>query len=176
MKKLILLASILILNGCSGNVYTIVNPEIPDTDEKKIKGILVYETINVIELYQTSVLIDKSSGNQLGSAPHDCEPDKSIKFSTRTDFDNPNIIVYEPGLFETNKFGVTLDKGALAAVNTESNPAAALPNIASVLPFIKAPKTTASYAPSGKPLCNASPKLIGIYHAPDILPFEAIDQ
>ncbi|MCW8932097.1 MAG: hypothetical protein OQL19_17930 [Gammaproteobacteria bacterium] len=176
MKMVLILISAFAVTGCSGKLYTVVNPDILEDGTSKVRGVLVYNTINVIELYKTTVLVDKSSGNQLGSEPSDCAPDKLIKFSTRTDFNNPNIVVYEPGLLETNKFGVTLDKGVLSGVNTESNPSAALPAIAALVPFIKAPKAEANFVnPSGKPLCNASPKLVGVYHAPDILPFDQID-
>jgi hypothetical protein len=177
MKKVFTIIAIGLLSGCSGTLYTIVNPDIPETGEKKIKGVIVHGTINVIELYKTTVLIDKSSGNQVGVAPNDCTPEKKMKFSTRADYSNPSIVVYEPGYLETNKFGVTLDKGVLSAVNTESNPSAALAGIATVLPFIKAPKTESSFlGVDGKPLCNVSPKLIGVYRAPDIQPFESIEQ
>jgi len=177
MRNISTIVAISLLAGCSGTLYTVVNPNIPDNEEKKVKGVIVYGTINVIELYKTTVLIDKASGNQKGVAPNDCTPEKKIKFSTRADYGNPSIIVYEPGFLETNKFGVTLDKGVLSGVNTESNPSAALTGIAAILPFVKAPKAESSLLDgNGKPLCNASPKLIGVYRAPSIQPFESVEQ
>lgn len=175
MSKVFTLLAIWLLSGCSGTLYTVVNPDLPDAGEKRIKGVIVHRTINVIELYKTTVLIDKSSGNQKGVAPEDCTPEKKIKFSTRADYSNPSVIVYEPGFLETNKFSVAFDKGVLSSINTESTPSAALSGIAAVLPFVKAPKANFLNG-DGKPLCNASPKLIGVYQAPSIQPFESIEE
>ncbi|MEY8216130.1 MAG: hypothetical protein RPR97_16805 [Colwellia sp.] len=176
-RSFLILFSVLSMSGCTGTLYTIVNPTLPTVEETKIKGVLVYSTINVIELYKTMVLVDKSSGNQIGVAPEKCTPDNKIKFSTRTDYKKPNVIVYEPGYFETNKFGLTLNKGVLSGVNVESTPSAALSGIAALLPFVKAPKIEASsLVLSGKPLCNAGAKLIGVYQAPDIQAFDEIKQ
>lgn len=179
MRILFYLLCMFVISGCSGKLYTIVNPSLPENGaEKKIQGILVYQAVNVIELYKTTTLIDTKSGNLLGSAATGaCVPDKKINLTTITDYSKPSIVVYEPGLFETNAFGVKLDKGVLAAVNTESSPSAALPDIASVLPFITAPKTDSSLAAAtGKPLCNASPELIGIFEAPQPRPFSQMAQ
>ena len=169
-KHLMAVAVLFLLAGCNGKLYTIINPELPQKDEtKKIRGVLVYGTVNVIELYQNRILVDKSSGNQIGTADTgECVPVYQMKFSTRTDYSNPSIIVYEPGLLETNKFGITLENGVLKSVNTESDPTEALENIATLMPYVAAEKS----AFIGKQLCNAGPKFIGVYKAPDILPFE----
>lgn len=179
MKNLAFIVAITLLSGCSGTLYTVVNPNIPTDKEAKIKGVIFYNTINVIELYETTSLVDENSGNLLGSSPEKCTPDKQIKFSTRTNYERPSLIVYEPGLLEKNKFGVTLDKGVLSGVNTESSPSESLADIATLMPFIKAPKANKNMGKGTRrdlPLCNASPKLIGVYRAPDIQSFDAIDQ
>lgn len=171
MKKIILsITVILSLSGCTGKLYTIVNPDLPtdgNTTEKKIEGILTYSEVDVIELYETTILVDEKGTVKSGQK---CIPEKTIKFSTRVDYSNPKIVVYEAGLFEYNTFKINLEKGVLTSVNTESNPAAALPNIASIMPFFKAPVEPDRNA-KGELLCNAGLKLIGIYKAPKIQSF-----
>ena len=171
MRKLLTILFLFsFLSGCSGKLYTIINPDLPaDGETKKIRGIVVYNSVNVIEIYQNRILVDESSGNQIGTADTgECNPVYISKFSTRTDYSNPSVIVYEPGPFETNKFGVTLESGVLKSVNTESDPTKALKDIASLMPYVAAEK---SYF-IGKKFCNAGAKLVGVYKAPDILPYD----
>ena len=173
MYKLTLMTLIFVLVGCSGKLYTIVKPDIDSKTNQKINGVLFYRSMNVIELYKTTVLVDKESGNRLGAAPESCKADHKLKFSTRTDYASPNIIVYEPGLLETNKFGVTLDKGALTGVNVESTPTSLSTQISELIPYFKAPKAgTQAESSYTTPFCNAGTKLIGVYKAPDIKSFD----
>lgn len=173
MKKIILsITVILSLSGCTGKLYTIINPDLPtdgNTTEKKIEGILTYSEVNVVELYKTTILVDEG-GNQIGTTTsgYQCIPKYKTEFSTRIDYSNPKIVVYEAGLFEFNTFAFTLEKGVLKSVNITSNPTAALPNIASVMPFFKAQKDPVDEA---KPLCNEGLRLVGIYKAPKIKSF-----
>lgn len=134
---------------------------------------LTYGSMNVVEHYKTMLLTDKKSGNVLGSAASgNCTPQDKLKYSTRTDYSNPMVVVYEPALLENNSFGVTLENGVLKSVNASSSPGAPLSAIAEVLPFAVAPKEAKSAI--GKPLCNAGDKLQGVYEAPKIRPFSEL--
>ncbi len=178
MRNLFMVASlVLVLSGCSGKMYTIVNPNIndPKEGEQKLQGVIAYQSINAIELYILRTLVDKQSGNVIGHAPDKCEPQKKIKLSVKPDYSSPYRIVYEPGLLESNKFGVVLKDGMLSSVNVESDPTKGASAIAELLPFFKAPKI-AAFMPTGKPLCNAEPKFFGLFRAPDIRPFEDIPE
>lgn len=166
-----------LISGCSGHLYTVINPSL-DGKDKKVEGIITYQPINVIELYKTTLLVDEKSGNVTGSSGNgNCTEDKKIKFSTRADYNKPQLVGYAPGLLEKNKFGLTLKDGVVASVNSESDPTSALKDLATVLPFVKAPYaeiTKGFLPPSKKPLCNAGDKFLGLYSAPEILPFDNI--
>ena len=176
-SKLSAMVLLITLTGCSGHLYTVVNPSLEGTD-KKVDGILTYQPVNVIELYKFVLLVDEKSGNVKGSLENgECLEDRKIKFSIRADYSRPQLIGYAPGLLDKNKFGLTLKDGVVASVNSESDPTSALKDLASVLPFIKAPfgEIIPSFLPSSKkPLCNGGEKFIGLYLAPDILPFDKL--
>ena len=171
------LCGLVLLSGCSGRLYTIVNLQLatPSDQELKIEGVIVYQSINVIELYELKTLVDKASGNVLGRAPNQCTPQRTIKFSVRADYSTPYRILYKPGVFETGKFGVSLKDGVLTGVNIESDPSKGLSALAELLPFVRAP-VAPDFVLDGKPLCNAQAKFIGLYRAPDIRPFDTISQ
>lgn len=165
------------LTGCSGHLYTVVSPSL-DGPDKKVEGVITYQPVNVIELYKTTILVDEKSGNILGSSTTGgCVEDKKVKFSTRADYSKPQLVGYAPGLLDKNKFGIMLKDGVIASVNSESDPTSGLKDLAAVLPFVKAPYgeiKSSVLPPEGKPLCNAGDKLIGLYSAPAILPFESM--
>jgi hypothetical protein len=165
------------LTGCSGHLYTVVSPSL-DGKDKKVEGVITYQPVNVIELYKTTILVDEKSGNILGtSGAGSCVEDRKVKFSIRADYSKPQLVGYSPGLLDKNKFGVTLKDGVIASVNSESDPTSGLKDLAAILPFVKAPygeiKSSAVFV-EGKPLCNAGDKFIGLYSAPEILPYESM--
>lgn len=127
----------------------------------------------MIEVYETTALVDEKTKKITAKAPS-CVPEMSIKFDTRADYSAPYQVYYDPGLFETNTFGVTLKDGVLASVNTSSDPSKAATATASLLPFVAAPKVKAAVADIGKEFCNAQPKLIGVFKAPDVRPYTDI--
>lgn len=165
------------LGACSGHLYTVVSPSL-DGKDKKVEGVITYQPVNVIELYKTTILVDEKSGNVMGSAAAgDCAEDKKIKFSTRADYNKPQLVGYAPGLLDKNKFGLTLKDGVVVSVNSESDPTSALKDLAAVLPFVKAPYgeiKSSTITPSGKPLCNGGERFLGLYSAPEILPFDSM--
>lgn len=174
-KSIVVSLCVLSFTGCAGNLYTVINPTLSGTD-KKVDGIITYQPVNVIELYKTTVYVDEKTGNATGSlSDGGCIEVKKTKFSTRADYNKPQLVGYAPGILDKNKFTLTLKDGVIASVNSESDPTSALNDIATILPFVKAPyaETKSALMQSvGKPLCNAGEKLIGLYMAPGVLPFE----
>lgn len=162
------------LIGCSGHLYTVINPDLTAKNgiEKKVEGVIVYPVQDVVEVYQTTTLVDKSK-KIIGTAPKVCTPKRSIKFTTRANYSNPYIIKYEAGLLETNSFGVTLKDGVLTGINTSSDPSKSASSAAELLPFVAAPKAE-KFVTSGLPFCNEQNKLVGIFKAPNIRSFDEI--
>ena len=164
------------LSGCSGKLYTVINPDLDagGGNNKEVRGVIVYPNKNVVEVTETQALVDDDK-NILATVP-DCVPKRYLKFSTRPDYGSPYMLVYKPGLLETNKFAVTLNEGTLVSVNTESDPSKMATALAGLLPFapgIHAPSILPAVRP-GMKFCNDLPKLIGVFEAPDILPFDQI--
>lgn len=184
MNKMIsagLLAVSMTLNGCSGHLLTVKNPFSPEDQRKEFKGIITYQPINVVELYRSTVLVDEK-GNVIGSLlKGECIESKKTILSVRGDYSNPQMVYYKPGIFDSNKFALTLKDGVIASVNADSDPTAALKEIASILPFFMAPVAVASEdklpqdeKPKKRPLCNSGDDLIGLFYAPEIKPYKDI--
>ncbi len=175
MKKTLSLSLIvtIVLTGCSGHLYTVINPDIGNSKsvDKKIEGVLAYPVMDVIEVYETTALVDEKTKDIVAKAPN-CVPERSSKFSTRADYSKPYQLKYEPGLFETNTFAVTLKDGVLASVNTSSDPSKSASAAAELLPFVAAPKVAA--VEPKKKFCNAQPKLVGVFVAPGVRPYSDI--
>jgi len=180
MKKITALFLISALTGCTGQLYTIINPSEltpeykKDKDEKfvldangkkipiekKIKGVIAYPQFDVIEVYKTTALTDKE-GNIVNVK---CTPKITQKFSKRVDYNHPYIMRYEHGLLETYKFAATLKNGALVSVNTESAPYDAIGKLKDILPYIKSTKDAELEFTKGMiKYCDAQPMLEGVY-------------
>ena len=123
--KIVILISVLLISGCSGTIYTVKNPKFVDG---KTKGVLFYGYKPV----EKKVLFDRIRHPKTGYITHSmyavpdskeyCSPNVITKKVIEADYDTVYALKYEPGLFETNKFAVTLEKGTLASVNSESTP------------------------------------------------------
>jgi hypothetical protein len=173
-KIVVILFSLFLLSGCTGKVYTVINPQLPGKNEGtvEVEGVIAYGQINVVEKYYSTILVDQASGNQIGSANSgECTPLEKIKFSIRTDFTNPYLLVYKPGFLETGKYGYNFKDGVLTGVNVESQPFISGSDIVSALPFIT-PEKSVAFISNGLPLCNSGYKLTGVFEAPEILPYE----
>jgi hypothetical protein len=165
MKRLLLVAIIsLFFTGCSGKLYTVANEVLPGPGEK-VEGVVFYPPMNVIEVYKTTISIDKDTGKVVGKESNgSCEPVRVEKKATRPDYSSPSRIYYDAGLFETNAFGVTLKNGVLAGVNTSSDPSKAMTAITGYLPYVGKPQAFA--AATGPLACNAQEVLLKIMKAP----------
>lgn len=128
MKLILVLAYLSVLYGCSGHIYTIKDPIIKPNE--KVKGIPFYGH----KMENKTVVLDRIRHSKTGDITNSayenpnstkyCKPDKRIDKVVVVDYSKPYYIYYEPGLFESKKFGVTLDKGMLVSVNSESTPGA----------------------------------------------------
>nr|WP_152029975.1 hypothetical protein [Pseudomonas sp. LPH1] len=176
IKSIILLAVCCLVTACSGTLYTVINPDLtaPDVGEKIVEGVIVYQVVDVVEVYQTTALVDDDK-NITGSAPNNCQPKRSLKFTTRADYSKPYVIKYDAAFLETHTFGVTLEGGVLTGVNTSSDPSKFATSAAALLPFVATPNAPA-FLPSGKPFCNEQNSLVGVFRAPDIRGFNEIPE
>lgn len=125
MKIIIIVLAVATLTACSGKIYTVQNPKFNDG---KTEGVLFYGYKPI----EKKVLFDRIRHPKTGDITHSiyeppgsskyCAPNVIIKKVIEADYETVYAIKYEPGLFETNKFGVELDKGTLKSVNSESTP------------------------------------------------------
>jgi len=117
--------AVILLSGCSGKVYTVKDPQFI---EGKTEGVIFYGYKPV----DKKVLFDRIRHPKTGDITHSmyeapgsskyCAPNVIIKKVVEADYSTVYSVKYEPGLFETNKFGVVLENGTLKSVNSESTP------------------------------------------------------
>jgi hypothetical protein len=144
--------------------------------EKKLKGIIAYPQIHVVEVYKTSLLTNKEK-QITGEEGKDCRSAISYTFSKRVDYTKPFILRYKSGWLESNKFSVTMADGAVTNINSESTPANVFGKIPDYLPY-KFPTKDAELefglADDKKPLveCNAGKVLKGVYKMDKFESFE----
>jgi hypothetical protein len=118
VKQLAVWVSLVLLAGCVGKVYTVVDPK-PDV-HGRIKGIIFYQPRTLVMEFETTHLQDEK-GKIVGSAADGiCEPIPSYEIIYAPDYGKKYAILYDAALFETKKFSLELDKGVLAKLNNES--------------------------------------------------------
>jgi len=125
MKLLLVGAWVVLLAGCSGKIYTVQTPQFVDG---KTEGVLFYG----YKAVEKKTVLDRIRHTKTGNITHSmyetpgtakyCSPQIKLKTVMVADYSTQYAIKYEPGLFETNKFSVELDKGMLKSVNSESTP------------------------------------------------------
>lgn len=109
----------LVVSGCSGDIETrkLSDKEMTDT-EHWVSGVIIYQPALFVEITSKTTLIQ--NGKLRGSSadnPPACVPVQSEKTVALPDLKNPYQIRYDPGLFDSNTFGVTLQTGVLSSVN-----------------------------------------------------------
>lgn len=114
------------VTGCAGNIEMrkLSAKNMADT-KHWISGIIVYQPALFVEISAKTALVE--SGKLKGTSadnPPACVPVQSEKTVALPDLKNPYQVRYDPGLFDSNTFGATLQTGILASVN--GNPAGAL--------------------------------------------------
>jgi len=126
----------LALAACSGQVHTqrLTDEALADT-EHRIKGVITYQPALFAEMSLKTTLV--TNGKPAGSAtdnPPACSPVPFEKAVILPDFKNPYRVSYDPGIFETNKFGLTLNNGMLGAINGDAQPPPSSSSSPSLLP------------------------------------------
>lgn len=112
---------LLVVSGCNGRLYTVKDPQF---HQGKTDGIIFYQPKPVVLVFQTNQLHDKQ-GNVIATAKDGgCIPEENFEVTSLPDYSVAYALVYAPGIFETRKFSVELEKGVVKAVNTESTSAA----------------------------------------------------
>lgn len=105
--------------GCAGDIEMrkVSDKEMADT-KHWMPGVIVYEPALFVEISAKTTLIEggKLKGSSADNPPA-CVPVQSEKTVALPDLKNPYQIRYDPGLFDSNTFGVTLQTGVLAGVN-----------------------------------------------------------
>lgn len=173
MKLILTVIVFIALSGCNGKIYTVMNPKLDLIDKNgkpittKVEGVIAYQIVNVIELYEYRALVDKTSGIILGEAPDKCTPDKLRIFTIRADYNKPYMIKYDPGFLDTYKFSLSLENGVLTSVNAESDPSKTIAAMAQLISSASK-AATLTFTPESTKFCNAKPKFIGLYKAPNI--------
>ena len=115
-----------LLSACTGKIVT-----------TRIDGLSVGESVDGVVYYGYKMVEKKSLRDRIrqektGEITHSmyepvnsdkyCEPQVEVEMVAVADYSQPFVVDYKPAFFETRKFSVTLDKGMLSAVNSESTP------------------------------------------------------
>src|SRR5262249_44147682 len=132
IKAAIVLAGALAIGACSGSVSTQRLTEKMQSDPQgKVSGIVYYPPALFAEVtLKTALVRDGKLIGRSGESPPACNDVTAEKVVMLPDLKNPHTIQYQPGMFETNTFGVSLKDGMLAAVNSQpSADRSGLPNI-----------------------------------------------
>lgn len=163
--------AIITLGGCSGHVYTVVNPTLEGANTK-VEGIITYPPVGVIEKYVYTTLTNKE-GNIIGSSTdseHKCMEKLFVKYAVRADYNNPQIVHYEPGIFEKNIFNIKLSDGMIGEMHAESDTTQAagalIATAETVAGAVKGPSKISTKEPVQA--CNSGEILVEIYKAPKL--------
>lgn len=117
------------LAGCSGNLYTLIDPSADADVHKKKKGyqgVLVYAPTNFVEISWLTATMDENNKivrTHLGDKPENkCQLRLQYKQVVRPDYDKPYQLIYDPGLFEKYSFKAEFEQGMLKSVGVDSSP------------------------------------------------------
>ena len=110
-------------SACSGKIKTEnLNANEYQKEGYKVDGVVIYPSALFKEISSKRTLVD-GSGVMKGTADNgDCTPVSYGKIVQMPDYSRPQRIYYEPGIFESNSFGVGIDHGQLTSVNSQTNP------------------------------------------------------
>ncbi len=107
------------LAACGGQIHTQrVGGNQIDNPAQRIDGVVFYQPAMFAEITVRTALVN--DGKMLGrstDSPAACSEITSERALLMPDLARPYAIQYNAGLFETNRFGVTLTNGMIAAVN-----------------------------------------------------------
>lgn len=145
-------AGLLAIAGCSGKMSTqrLSDQAMSSTDDE-IRGVVFFQPAVFAEvtLRTTYVRDGKYIGRSTDASPA-CVEVMAEKAVTMPDLKKPYAIRYDPGMFETNTFGVTLKDGMLAGVN-------AAPTATQSPSLLPAPPLGGALMPLGLPAATPGP-------------------
>lgn len=146
----------LLVSGCSSTFET--RPYNPLTDAGAIEGVRYYEPKLVVLTYSYTALTNKD-GLLIGTADSDaCKPViQKQELTVLPDFSQPRVIINKPSALSSGKLGVTLDKGLLAGVNSESAPVTGTAITALGTVAVATVGLLKAAPEGGVPACNAAP-------------------
>lgn len=132
-----LTAAVVSLGACAGKLSTQrVGANQIDNLERAISGVVFYQPALVAEItVRTALINDGKMMGRSSDSPPACAEVTVERAMMIPDFAKPYAINYEPGIFETNRFGVSLSNGMLAAVNaapTNEPPKLPIPGVQSL--------------------------------------------
>ena len=127
LKTITLLASLTGLTACSGDLYTVLNPDLTTADgkPKKVEGVIVYPPKQFLDTYKTTTYVTKDGqlvARWNGKEEKGCVPKTITVLSVRADYARPQRVFYDPGMLEEHSFGLTLKDGVLTGVNSAGKP------------------------------------------------------
>ena len=117
-----LLALPFFVAACSGQVHMqrLTDAQLDDT-KHRIKGVIVYQPALFAEMsMKTALVVNGRAAGTSADTPAACTPLPFERVVVLPDLKSPYRVSYDPGLFETNKFGLALKNGMLSSVNGEA--------------------------------------------------------
>jgi hypothetical protein len=173
MKHFAVLVILILLNGCAGKMYTVL--ELKPDALGRIEGVIVYQPRTLVLGYATTHFQDEKGKIVGSSADFTCIPILSYEIIYAPDYGKKSAIYYDAGLLETKKFSLELDKGVLYKLNYEST-STAKEALDVVQGIIGTAKEISIAIPKGiqppageKPPCNVGKSVVSIDNIEDIL-------
>lgn len=164
------------LAACGGQIRTqrIAENQIDDP-ARRIDGVLFYQPALFAEItVRTALINDGKMAGRSTDSPAACSEVTTERALLMPDLAKPYAIQYNAGLFETNRFGVTLSNGMIAAVNATPSverPSLPIPGVQTLAgavnpAFLMVGGTQDAYirpaqAQPSLPACNDGPVVIG---------------
>jgi hypothetical protein len=123
----------MLLAGCAGKMSSQrLGANQVDNPAQEIAGVVFYQPALFAETtVRTALINDGKLVGRSSDSPPACAEVTVERVLLMPDLAKPYRINYEPGLFEINRFGVTLNNGMLAGVNAQpsSDPKLPIPGV-----------------------------------------------
>lgn len=174
IRNATLLLAALALTACGGQIRTQrVGATKIDDPEQRIDGVVFYQPALFAEVtVRTALVNDGKLAGRSTDSPAACAEMTTERVLMMPDLAKPYSIQYDAGIFETNRFGVTLDNGMISAVNatpSSERPSLPFPGVQSMAGAVNPAFLLASQDPYIRPMqargelpaCNDGPVVIG---------------
>lgn len=174
LKTLALFTAAFTLAACGGQIRTQrVSDSKIDDPQQRIDGVVFYQPALFAEVtVRTALINDGKLVGRSTDSPAGCAEMTAERVLMMPDLAKPYSIQYDAGIFETNRFGVTLNNGMISAVNatpSTEQPSLPIPGVKTVAGAVNPAFLLASQDPYIRPLqarselpaCNDGPVVIG---------------